>query len=220
MTQITFDIDELIREADRTAAPAWDGAPLRYHEDYYSPAELDAAWERYVFEHGHYASVPNSHMWHSDSHRHGAEIGTHTLALFRADTRCDGRIGTTRTHQHALGELPEKLVAQAICDPCQWHHIGQDGETLHAWFDHAYPGWRELPRVPEQLLDRAVRGEKKAPQRLLDWVVDNYPPHAQFPGAPIVTDAKTWPRNDGTITRFPSAIGGRSPFGGYALYLI
>lgn len=217
MTQITFDIDELIREADRNAAPAWDGAPLQYHEDYYSPAELVAAWDRYVFEHGSFASVPNSHMWHTSSYRHGAEIGIHTLALFSADTRCDGIVPSTRTHQHAPGDLPGGLLTQAICEPCQWHHIGEHGETVHAWFDHAYPIWRELPRVPEQLLARAARGEKKASQRLLNWVLEHYPAHAQFPGAPIVTEARIWTRKDGSIAIGRGAIGGRSPFGGYSL---
>ena len=45
-----FDLAEFEREA--VAATAWDGAPLAYTTSYYSPAELDAAFDRYRAEFG------------------------------------------------------------------------------------------------------------------------------------------------------------------------
>ena len=48
-----FDLAEFEREA--VAATVWDGAPLSYTTDYYSPAALDAAFDRYRF------SIPAKH---------------------------------------------------------------------------------------------------------------------------------------------------------------
>lgn len=63
MTQpMLFDMDQLHREA--VAATPWSGAPLAYTTDYWTPEELDAAWERYIAENGNHGCIPGSHMWH------------------------------------------------------------------------------------------------------------------------------------------------------------
>ena len=57
-----FDLADFEREA--VAATPWRGAPLAYTTDYYDPADLVAAFERYQAECGHFACIPLSHMWH------------------------------------------------------------------------------------------------------------------------------------------------------------
>ncbi|NLA66433.1 MAG: hypothetical protein GX862_11095, partial [Leucobacter sp.] len=170
LQQITFDIDSLIREADVDAAPAWRGAPLRYHEDYYSPQELDAAFERYKFEHGLFGCIPRSHMWNRDFHRDAAvlSVGGHELHLYSADTRCDDLFGR-QDHQHQAGELPNALTHQVVCPTCQWHTIdAHEYNVLEAWHDHALPGWRDLPVIPQK--QQGDRSKPKTQPRIATWV--------------------------------------------------
>lgn len=44
--QLGFDIQALIDEATLEAAGPWQGAPLGYTSDYYTPTELAEAFER------------------------------------------------------------------------------------------------------------------------------------------------------------------------------
>ena len=63
-------------EREAVAATAWDGAPLAYTTSYYSPAELDAAFDRYRAEFGGFGCIPRSHMWHRNSYNQGERAAT------------------------------------------------------------------------------------------------------------------------------------------------
>ena len=58
--QLAFDIEGMIHEAAVEAAPEWNGAPLHFTTAYYSPAELDAAFEHWQFLHAHDKAHVNS----------------------------------------------------------------------------------------------------------------------------------------------------------------
>lgn len=209
--QIAFDLDSLILDLERELAPAWTGAPLNYHKQYATPAELDAAFERWKFENGNFGCIPYSHMWHRDEHieRFTPQPKTshHHAAYFTADARCDNDRFGCKTHQHTPGEIPNDLMYQIICEPCSWHFIGgSENDVAEAWHDHALPGWRELPAVPLALSKN--RDTKKGGQRLQDWVEEHYPQEWQQTGYPIVTTREAW----GT-----RHVPGRSPWGGYDL---
>lgn len=205
-TQLAFDIDAMMLADMLAALPAWDGAPLRYHEEYRTPAELDAAWARWELEHGSFGIIPYSHMWHRYGHGFTAdpEIGGHQHAIFSADARCGGRFGDN-DHVHAPGELPDELMYQIICEPCRWHTINdRENAAVEAWHDHVIPGWRDLPVVPMKLAEHGHERKKLA--KLQAWVEEHYPPAWQHPGYPIITER----RHTGS-----RHVPGRSPFGGY-----
>lgn len=206
--QLAFDIDTLIRQADIDAGPTWAGAPLRYHEEYHSPAELDAAWNRWIFENGNFGCIPYSHMWHRDSHSFETypTVPGHELSIYWADARCGERFGNRR-HTHQPGELPGDGMSQAICAPCEWHHISPDeSAVVEAWHDHAIPGWRNLPVVPLEIAK--IGQSKKAAERLQTWIEDHYPAVWQQPGHPIITERE----------RFGTRhVPGSSPWKGYDL---
>ena len=207
--QLSFDIDALIHQASVDAAPSWDGAPLRYHEQYRTPAELDAAWDRWQFENGSFGCIPYSHMWHRDSHRRSEEpsIGAHEHAVFLADARCNGGRFGGPDHDHADGEIPNAFMYQIVCRPCRWHTINtSENAAVEAWHDHVLPGWRDLPVVPLKLAEH--HGEHKKLARLLNWLEEHYPSQWQAPGFPIISER----RNRGT-----RHVPGRSPWGGYDL---
>lgn len=211
--QLAFDIDTLIHQAAVDAAPAWNGAPLRYHEEYRTPAELDTAWERWVFEHGTFGCVPSSHMWHRDRLRDGFEFEqaadgpVHGFAFYTADTRCSDWGTDKHRHDHAAGELPDELMHQIICAPCQWRAISHNENTVvEAWHDHALEGWRELPVIPRKLAEHDHERNKLA--KLNSWLEEHYPTEWRKVGYPVITE------RHGIGTRH---VPGRSPFGGYDL---
>ncbi|MFV0435006.1 MAG: DUF6349 family protein [Leucobacter sp.] len=208
MTQQTFAIDDLIREADVAAAPEWEGAPLRYHEDpQWSPEDLDAAWDRYIFENDHHGCIPRSHMWHrSHAIRGEFQAAGHTLNLF--DVVADSRYCSEYTdHVHAPGDLPEDYRVLGICTSCGWREIARTtGDIVEHWHDHAMPGWRNLPTVPEKL--RGYMGEQKKLAKLHAWIAEHYPLKMHQPGYPILSE------RGGFGTRH---IPYGSPWGGYDL---
>lgn len=134
--QLAFDIETLIREADVAAAPAWTGAPLRYHEGEFTPAELDEAFNRYRFEFGAFGCLPYSHMWNRDATRslfaltNSDGSTSHTFDLFTADGRCDGDRFGHRDHSHTAGELPGNYMSQIICTVCNWRIIASTAAPL------------------------------------------------------------------------------------------
>lgn len=210
--QAEFDIESLIRETDIAAGPAWEGAPLQYQEDYYSPAALDAAWERWSFENGSFGCIPRSHMWHRQSYRQyptliGSNSSDHQLDLFRADARCDGKRFGHPDHTHAPGEIPGTYQYQAICEPCQWHAISnRENNLVEAWHDHAFPGWRSLPAVPLALTQ--TQGKKNYDSRLQTWLEEHYSEKWRQHGCPIITERESYAGRH---------IAGRSPWGGFDL---
>ncbi|MBX3094423.1 MAG: hypothetical protein KF680_07810 [Cryobacterium sp.] len=214
MSQLTFDLDQMIHEADLAAAPAWTGpAPLHFTTDYHDPADLAAAFERYKFEHGNLGCIPHSHMWHNTTTMGNANTLTdgHDLLVLSADLRCWcwPSFKGTAAQWAAQGKCScvGALVTQTICEPCRWHHIAADENTaVEAWHDHAWPGWRALPVVPSAL--RKYDNQNKPSPKFAEWILDNYPLEWQQPGAPILTE-----RAPNGTRHVPQ----RSPWGGFDL---
>ena len=183
-----FDLADLARQ-DAVATP-WTGAPLSYTTDYYLPADLDAALDRYIAEHGTFGCFLDSGMWHRALCAKSFTGHGHSFDLFTADHRPEGG-----------------LLYQANCAVCRWHLIADsENAAVEAWHDHAMPGWRGLPIVPRKLADRLDSTQKTA--ALLAWVEDHYPAEWLFDGAPIRTARS--PYGDRHVS-------GRSPLGGYDL---
>ncbi len=78
-----------------------------------------------------------------------------------------------------------------------------ENDVVEAWHDHAMPGWRSLPILPESLRLKQQTGETS--QRGQAWL-DRYPEAWQFEGAPIRTERPE---------RATRHIAGRSPWGGF-----
>lgn len=157
MSQLGFDLEALIAEADRDAMPVWDGAPLGYHEEFFTYAEHMEACERRKLDHGTRPGPFSDGMWH--------ECMWHTLAPMNG---------------HVVGVLMSggALKYQALCDTCRWHLIDNEECAIsEAINDHAWPGWRELPVMPGGLSEQSVAA----------WCEANYPPEWRAPGAPIRT---------------------------------
>lgn len=192
-----FDLEDFERE--HVAITPWHGAPLTYTTDYYSPTELDAAFERYKAEFGHHGSIPRSHMWYPQYATPVLVARVHELHVYTADTRC-----TYGDHDHSDNPLPNGFPAQAICPPCRWHHINDETAAVFAWHDHAMPGWRDLPVYPEEI-DRF--NNKNWIKKTRSWAETNYPAPWIFDGAPIIS-VRTDRRAGRATPRY-------SPFGGY-----
>lgn len=206
MSQLAFDIDAMIHTLDVEQMPAWTGAPLHFTTAYYAPSDLDAAFRRYQMEHGRFGCVPLSHMWNRSGMTgvHAVANG-HTLVSFTADVRhsylCSGHKWNAAQPCSCVGEL----MHQGICEECRWNAISDsENDIVEAWHDHAMPGWRELPVLPEDLR-LTTQGETS--QRGQAWL-DGYPAVWKFEGAPIRT------KRESPATRH---VAGRSPWGGFDL---
>tara|TARA_R100000365_G_scaffold3528_1_gene11907 strand:+ start:14475 stop:15101 length:627 start_codon:yes stop_codon:yes gene_type:complete len=204
MTSLTDAIDTLLHEADLAAAGPWTGpAPLHFTAAYHHPDDLDAARARWVFEYGHFGSYVTSHMWHRAICGGQMRLDEHSLDTFTADLRCPpGAHPRDADTCQCVGGL----LSLAICAPCAWHTLGTENETVEAWHDHAFPGWRELPILPDKL--RGQMGTRRLTSKLEDWLTDNYPTRFQTPGAPIRTHRQKY----GT-----RHVPDYSPYGGYDL---
>lgn len=194
--QLAFDFEGLARAEARATLDQWQGAPLHFTTDYYPPGELDEAFMHWKFLNGNFGSYARSHMWHRGiAHDQLTVLGEHSGEFFTTDLR---------PAPDALG--PGQLLAQMICEPCNWHAITEDENTaVEAWHDHALPGWTELPVVPAQI---RVRNGSSLTTVAKKWIAERYPDHMQVPGAPIITER-------GLVgTRH---VPGYSPWGGYDL---
>lgn len=208
MSTLMEMIDGLIHEADVAALPEWTGIPLgRPVFDYHHPDELDAGWHRWIDVNGHFNCIFLSKMWHRSNTVPHAVIGAHSIDQYDVDLRCAAGLHDEHRATLGLGRICQCVGAsltQIICRECSWHHIGTEGECVKAWHDHAFPGWRDLPILPEQL--RGKMGGTKMTPKLEEWFEANYPPALRVPGAPIITERSKY----GT-----RAVIGYSPFGGY-----
>ncbi|WP_282072367.1 DUF6349 family protein [Janibacter hoylei] len=190
--QLGFDIQALIDEATLEAAGPWQGAPLGYTSDYYTPTELAEAFERFILENGHFNCLARSHMWRPLLTQRPLVVAGHELHALMAMTRC-----SHEDHDHE--DLSAAGGYQANCPNCRWHVIAADEDSvIEALHDHAMPGWRDLPVMPGEVNEKSRRA----------WVEEHYPAEWQFIGAPVLTVRA---RN---ATRH---VEGRSPFGGYDL---
>lgn len=200
--QLAFDIEGMIHEAAVEAAPEWKGAPLHFTTNYYSPADLDAAFEYWQF----LGKLGNSHtqsrMGTAPSPSPAASSSATTFELFTADLRCEPwKRPEPRDDCCCVGDL----TYQAICEPCGWHGIAADeNSAVEGSHDHALPCWRELPIVPARLRGIDKIGLSKAARK---WIEEQYPAAMRIAGAPVITE-----RGKGT-----RHVPGRSPWGGYDL---
>lgn len=206
MTQeMLFDVAELAQAA--VAATPWEGrAPLAYTTSYHTPDDLDAAYTRWIAEHGEFGCIVYSHMWHRAIAAINpiTRLNGHELHPYNAEGRC--HYPDQHDHSNDPEPLPGRWMYQAICPSCSWHHIGTENNTVEAWHDHALPGWRELPVLPATLA--GLRDTPKGAPRIRAWIEEHYPDGFAVDGAPILTD-----RGHGGSRHVP----GRSPLGGYDL---
>lgn len=175
--QLAFDFTELEREEAHERLDEWTGAPLRFTTGYYSPDQLDEAYEHWCFVNGRHGAFARSHMWaRLFSSGAGIELNGHRIDVFQADLS---------PSQDGSLEGPGGPISMAVCEHCQWQVIaGIDNEVVEAWHDHALPGWRDLPVVPEVI---RVRNEKGFTKQGQAWIEAHYPAHMQIDGAPIIT---------------------------------
>ena len=202
--QLTFDIEGMLHEAAVEAAPDWHGAPLQFTTAYYTPDDLDTAFEHWQFLHAQDRTHTNSRMWHrSITVPESDQVAGHRFVLYTTDLRCEP---WKHSDKHEACMCVGELMYRAICEPCEWHGIA-DGENdaVEMWHDHALPGWRDLPIVPSRLRTMDKDGLSKPARK---WIAENYPKSMQVSGVPIITERRPF----GT-----RHVPGRSPWGGYDL---
>lgn len=198
-----FDLADF--EAEE-AVQVYDGpAPLGFTVEYFSPDELMAAAR--VAERGRHAWFEAVTLGDC-----GRAPG-HSLFVLCADLRCRCWLKFSATERmEGLGcSCVGDLTYQANCVECRWHVIGTERGVVEAWHDHAWPGWRELPIVPEHV--RPFGGgmgtnnpDRKGAARAREWVSEHYPLEWQVEGAPVRTERRaTGTRN----------VPGYSPWGGF-----
>lgn len=196
---LTDMIDEMVEHARIEALPAWDGIPLtRFIASYTPAADLHAAEERRRLE-----NIRSGNGWKRDYCSTPLILEHHSLHMFQVDLRCNtqhSKWPEPRIECECMGDY----LSQAVCDHCEWHVIGAEKDVVAQWHDHAMPGWRELPTLPDKL--RGSMGTTKMTARLQNWFEENYPAHFRVPGAPILTTREQF------ATRSVPAY---SPYGGY-----
>lgn len=172
----TFDIEGMIHEAAVEAAPDWSGAPLHFTTAYFSPGDLDVAFEHWQFLHKLDISRTQSRMWHRAISVPGeVDVGDHGFGFFTADLRCE-----PWKHDKPHGDClcAGDLTYMAACEPHGWNLIADhENSAVEGWHDHAFPGWRELPIVPARLRDVEKIGLSKAAKK---WIEDHYPKSMQI----------------------------------------
>jgi len=210
MSQIAFDIDQLLRAVEREVQPAWDGMPMfRYTTAYYSPAEHEAMFARRKLEDYHYTAA--RHTWRPAMclDLPGATADGHTFVAYSADLRCQCMFGyRTGSEFEEAGwcRCVGELLTKVVCDECSWHHIGTETQAVEAWHDHAFPGWQDLPMFPVKL--RGSMGSRELTEKREAWLEANYPDRFRTPLAPILTSRQKF----GT-----RHVPGYSPYGGFDL---
>lgn len=104
-------------------------------------------------------------------------------------------------------------VYRSFCRGCDWEGPSRDDENSAAedGCDHAHPGWRELPPVPEVPYIGGSMSSKTNQKEIAAWAAKVNAVYPEFwleNGGPIRT------RRDPPGTRH---VGGRTPWGGYDL---
>ncbi|PPF38356.1 DUF6349 family protein [Pseudoclavibacter sp. AY1H1] len=197
-----FDLADFEAPAPVPATRVPDGFSLGY----FPPAELVEAWEQWTDTHGNMNAYAVSRMWHIDlmDSLDATENG-HALAAFTAELRWCAH------GWHAGCLCVGEIVHRAICEPCSWHAFGSGDDVIAHWHDHAWPGWRDLPVLPDAL--RPHGGgvgpgamDKGTAKKARAWLTDAYPPEFQIGGAPMLTHRES----PGT-----RAVPGYSPWGGF-----
>jgi hypothetical protein len=206
MTQLAFDIDDLIRESAPPPEAFAGRAPLHFTVEVFTVPELQEAWDHFVRVNGHFDSIARSHMWNG---REGSDATPgHAMRMFSADLRC-GHYSPMNWHgESSYHYCPAYLVRRVVCECTYATPIStSERAVVEDWHDHAWAGWRDLLPIPERL--RGGTGNSKMTPALSDWVANNYPAGWGTDGAPIVTE-----RDTAWATRH---VPGYSPWGGYDL---
>ena len=210
MSQMTFDIDQLLRTVEREALPLWDGMPMfEYTTAYYSPAEHEAMFARRKLE--EYESTKARHAWGSAMclDLPGQTEDGHTFVAYIADLRCFCSLSyrtVTEFAEAGYCRCPGDLLTKVVCAECKWHHIGTETHAVEAWHDHAFPGWKDLPVFPAKL--RGQMGSRELTPNREEWLEAHYPATFRTPLAPVLTDRQKF----GT-----RHVPGYSPLGGFDL---
>ena len=180
--------------------PPYTGrAPLHFTTDWFTSDELGEAWARYLEENGHFGCLIYSHMWSSAQYsKPGAVPEGHSFIETSTDLRCT--IWEHRRYNEQGCSCVGDTVTRIQCDECGFLAIGRREHALVLWHDAHWPGWRDLPVLPD-----FPSGPSQAKQQE-GWVEEHYPEEWKVPGAPIIT-----PRQRHS-TR---SVEGRSPFGGF-----
>lgn len=205
MNETLFDLADF--EAEEAAAAYAGPAPLHFTTDYFTPEQLMEAAR--VAERG-------AHTW-----RAAVTLGDcgrapgHSLFVLWADLRCScwPKFSATERAEGLGCSCVGDTLYQANCIECRWHTIGTEASVVEAWHDHAWPGWRDLPIVPDNV--RPFGGgmgtnnpDRKAAATARAWVAEHYPPVWQVDGAPVRTERRA------AGTRH---VPGYSPWGGFDL---
>ena len=218
-----FDEAELL---PRPALPAaWAGLPEGPHQDglvigpclYGSPArglagrigEFDLWKEAY----GNFGSLSRSHAW--TSHSTGLWQGVEGFQLDRCEPTilsCDLRRFRDTDPIPPCGH-DGKLLYRAVCRGrgCTWEGPERERENPAAedGLDHSWPGWRDLPTVPEMpYMDGSVTSGANQ-KKIATWLAQV---NAAYPAG--------WVESGGPIrtVREPPGnrhVDGRTPWGGY-----
>ncbi|MGO2520936.1 MAG: DUF6349 family protein [Microbacterium sp.] len=202
-----YDLLDLLEDITR---PTYDGpAPLGFTGHYFTPDELLGARKELGRIRG---------GWSKDHPTLGAWVlgittgwcntaPGHRLCILQSDLRCKCRFPYLVAEWEKIGPCycVGDYLSQANCPDCSWHHIStNENDVVMAWHDHAWPGWRDLPTLPDKL--RGQMGTRKMTPKLAEWLDANYPPEFRVDGAPILT------HRGGAAGR---CVPGYSPFGGY-----
>jgi hypothetical protein len=202
--QLAWDFSELDEK------PIYSGAaPFHFTTEYFTVNEFTEAKKasalvcgEWPFAGGHRRMWGKSFCTRSFSTGAG---GSHSFDMLTADLRCDCLMMPPFGVDSRVCFCPGDLMANVICEPCAWHHVGREADAVEAWHDHAWPGWRDLPVVPGDVRPFGGGFDKNA-KKARAWVAAHYPTEWQTLGAPVVTDRA------GCGDRHVS---GYSPWGGY-----
>lgn len=187
-----LDIFAVIDAADREERA--QDLPIHFTTDpTLTPDDLADARQVWIDRHGLMGAMPLSHMWHSAIVGPYGNPGSHSAYAVTADLRCRHFRPDVCV---CLGDLVERIY----CADCQWWTgiYTNDSTAAVEYLDHCWPGWRDLPPLPEPKPEKAIKIPKDYPE---EWNV---------PGAPILID--------GGADR-KAAVWGRSPLGGYDVSL-
>ena len=118
--QLAFDVDGLIRQAQRDRAGEWRGAPLGYTVDYYTPDELAAAMDRYVLEHGHFG-CRRSGCWSIALTHKDIIVGSHHVVFLDADAPKAARVIRQTAHRAGCTTSAQTTTSsrQRTTTPCR-----------------------------------------------------------------------------------------------------
>lgn len=200
LEQLAFDFDALTR------AP-YPGPRVGFHVGPLTVAMVEQIEEEARRSYGNFGLLVGfPHIWSEKQLGSNSATPGHIVKTFWADLGCKGYgEGHSRGRDRpclCVGGLVDRVICECgWCSPV----ANDEGPVVEAWHDHAWPGWRALPVIPESVRPQAGGINTKS-KGAMAWVVEHYPLNWQKQGAPIITE-RTSPG-----TRH---VPGYSPWGGY-----